>query len=80
MVKKFVSQAFFDPSRRTDETPSPQIAKHSDQNRNAHDVKGVDEKDNHIDPVSSEIVDRPFYDSGNKKLQKIHRNQTGKTQ
>jgi hypothetical protein len=41
MIKKFVAEAFFNPPGCADETTSPKIPKHTDQNGNPHDVKCI---------------------------------------
>jgi hypothetical protein len=41
MIKKFVAETFFNPPGCADETASPKIPKHTDQNGNPHDVKCI---------------------------------------
>jgi hypothetical protein len=80
MGKKPVAQTFFHPSGCADETPPPQIPKHTDHNGNPDNVEGILQQRYGVDSIFGNIVDSPFYDAGDEKLEKIDDNQTDKTQ
>jgi hypothetical protein len=54
----------------------PSIAKNADENGSGHDISRVRKQTEKIGPKCRNIVDRPFDDSWNKKLKKIHNDQT----
>ena len=80
MGKKPVAQTFFHPPGCTDETAPPQIPKHTDHNGNPDNIKRVFQERYGVDSIFGNIVDGPFYDARDEKLEEIDGNETDQTQ
>ena len=75
--KKLISQSFFNFSGRSDQTAPPQIPESAHGDGDSQYVERIRKKSARADGKRGQIVNGPFDDSGNKKLQKIYKNQAG---